>query len=89
MKLRKIFVNLICVFIPNGKLRRKMRVVLNNPSVYSYIKFVKKWAAKNCGGAHKIAISFGVGCQNLIVVLNNAHVFKFSLSGGGGGYCPA
>lgn len=82
MKLKQFCVNLICVFVPNAKLRRKIRVVLNNPSVYSYLKFVRKWAKNNCGGVRKITINFGVGCQNLVVVLNNAHVFKFPLSGG-------
>lgn len=78
--LRRFFTNIICGFIPGDRARRRIRVMLNNPSARSYIKFVQQWADENCGGAKKISINFGVGCQNLIVVLNNAHVFKFSLT---------
>ena len=79
MGFRRVLSNVICGFIPNKKVRSKVRVVLNNPSVHRYIKFVRRWADENCGGVKKLSIEFGVGCHNMVVLLNNMHVFKFSL----------
>ncbi len=84
--LRKFLANIVCGFIPGDKARRSVRVMLNNPCARKYIKFVQNWADTNCGGAKKISINFGIGCQNLIVILNNAHVFKFSLTTNSGDY---
>ncbi len=79
MSLRRLISNVICGFIPNKKMRSKVRVVLNNPSIKKYIKLVRRWADKNCGGVRKLSIEFGVGCHNLVVLLNDMHVFKFFL----------
>lgn len=79
MALRHIFSNIICGFIPNKKTRSKVRVILNNPSIYKYVKYVRRWADKNCGGVKKLSVEFGVGCHNLVVLLNDEHVFKFFL----------
>lgn len=79
MNFRRLVANIICGFIPNKKLRSKVRVVLRYPETHSYIKFVRKWAEKNDGGLKKISIAFGVGCKNLIVIANEKNVFKFSL----------
>ena len=75
MNIKRLCINIICGFIPGEKMRRRVRVMLNHPSARSYIKFVQKWADENCGGARKITLNFGVGCQNLIVTLNDTHVF--------------
>lgn len=74
-----IFTNIICGFIPTRRLRSRVRVRLNNPNIGRYIRWVRNWANQNCGGVRKIKTSYGVGCQNLVVVLNDAHVFKFPL----------
>ncbi|MBR6685746.1 MAG: hypothetical protein IKL37_05830 [Alphaproteobacteria bacterium] len=79
MGFRRTFANIVCGFIPNRKARSRIRVVLNNPSIHSYVRFVKDWAKKNCGGVRKLSLEFGVGCHNLVVLLNDEHVFKFPL----------
>lgn len=79
MSIRHLFTNIVCGLVPNKKSRSKLRVVLNNPKIHKYIKYVRHWADKNCGGVQKIRIEFGVGCHNLVVILNDAHVFKFFL----------
>ncbi|MDW2994839.1 MAG: hypothetical protein R8N24_02330 [Alphaproteobacteria bacterium] len=79
MNLRRFFANMISGLIPNKKLRSKVRVVLRYPSTKEYIKWVRDWAKKNDGGVQKMSIAFGVGCKNLIVILNEKNVFKFSL----------
>lgn len=79
MKFRRLVSNIICGFIPNPKTRSKVRVVLNNPSIKSCVKFVRRWADENCGGVKKLSMEFGVGCHNLVVLLNDTHVFKFFL----------
>lgn len=79
MSLRRTFANIISCFIPNKKLRSKTRVVLRYPSTKDYIRWVRKWAHENDGGVQKMSIAFGVGCKNLIVILNDKNVFKFSL----------
>ena len=79
MGIRRTLANIICGFIPNKKSRSRARVVLNNPSIHSYVRFVKDWAKRNCGGVRKISLEFGVGCHNLVVLLNDEHVFKFPL----------
>lgn len=83
MRFRRFIANLICGFIPSKKLRSKVRVVLRYPSSRAYMKWVRDWAAKNDGGVRKLSIAFGVGCQNLVVILNEKNVFKFSLKDDG------
>ena len=75
MNLRRFFANMISGLIPNKKLRSKVRVVLRYPSTKEYIKWVRDWAKKNDGGVQKMSIAFGVGCKNLIVILNEKNVF--------------
>lgn len=79
MSFRRLLSNVVCGFIPNQKTRSRVRVVLNNPSIKSYVKFVRHWANENCGGTHKLKLEFGVGCHNLVVLLNDKYVFKFFL----------
>lgn len=74
-----IFTNIICGFVPTRRLRSRVRVRLNNPCIGRYLRWVRDWANKNCGGVSTLKTSYGVGCQNLVVILNNAHVFKFPL----------
>ena len=40
---------------------------------------VRGWADKNCGGVRKLKLDFGVGCHNMVVMLNDEHVFKIPL----------
>lgn len=80
MGLKRTLINIVCGLIPGHKARSHTRVVLNNPKmVHDYVEFVRDWANKNCGGVKKLSLEFGVGCHNLVVLLNNEHVFKFSL----------
>lgn len=79
MNFRRFFANLVSGFIPNKKLRSKVRVILRYPSTHAYIKWVQQWAKENDGGVKTMSIAFGVGCKNLIVILNEKNVFKFSL----------
>lgn len=79
MSIRRIVSNIICGFVPSKKLRSKLRVVLNNPSIYKHLNYVRRWADENCGGVQKLRMEFGVGCHNLVVILNDAYVFKFFL----------
>lgn len=74
-----IFTNIICGFIPTRRLRSRVRVRLNNPCIGRYLRWVRTWGNENCGGATKIKTNFGVGCQNVIITLNDTHVFKFPL----------
>ena len=59
MKFRRLVSNIICGFIPNPKTRSKVRVVLNNPSIKSCVKFVRRWADENCGGVKKLSMESG------------------------------
>lgn len=79
MSVRSLFANIVCGFIPNHKIRSRVRVVLNNPSIHKYVRMVRNWADQNCGGVHKLKLDFGVGCHNLVVLLNDEHVFKIPL----------
>ena len=79
MSFRRLVSNIVCGFIPNQKTRSRVRVVLNNPSIKAHIKFVRRWADENCGGVQKLKLDFGVGCHNLVVLLNDKYVFKFFL----------
>lgn len=79
MSVRSLFANIVCGFIPNHKSRSRVRVVLNNPSVHKYVRMVRAWADENCGGVRKLKLEFGVGCHNLVVLLNDEHVFKIPL----------
>lgn len=79
MSVRSLFANIVCGFIPNHKTRSRVRVVLNNPSVHKYVRMVRGWADKNCGGVRKLKLDFGVGCHNLVVMLNDEYVFKIPL----------
>ena len=83
MNIRRFCANLVCGFIPNKKLRSKVRVMLRYPSSRAYIKWARNWANKNDGGVKKMSIAFGVGCKNLIVIVNDKNVFKFSLTDDG------
>ena len=80
MGLKKTLINIVCGLVPGRQTRSRVRVVLNNPKqVHEYVDFVREWANKNCGGVHKMSLEFGVGCHNLVVLLNDQHAFKFSL----------
>jgi len=79
MSLRHTLVNIVCGFVPGKKARTRVRVFLMYPVAFSYVKYVKQWARENCGGVQSLSMAFGVGCRNLVVVLNKEHVFKFLL----------
>ena len=75
----KFLATIICGFIPSRALRHRIRIFMNNPSIRTYVRFVRDWADENCGGVQSLRMSFGVGGKNLVVLLNRAHVFKFPL----------
>ena len=79
MSLRHTLVNIICGFVPGKKTRSRVRIFLMYPAAFSYVRYVKRWARENCGGVQNMYLDFGVGCHNLVVLLNKQHVFKFSL----------
>lgn len=79
MSLRHTLVNIICGFIPGKNARTRVRVFLMYPVAFSYVRYVKRWARENCGGVRSLSMAFGVGCRNLVVMLNKEHVFKFLL----------
>ncbi|MBQ8294295.1 MAG: hypothetical protein IJX89_02835 [Alphaproteobacteria bacterium] len=83
MSLKRFCIDLICGFIPSRKLRRRVRVILRYPSSRAYINWVRDWAHHNDGGVRKMSIAFGVGCKNLVVIVNDKNVFKFSLTDDG------
>ena len=73
--------NVICLFIPNKKLRDKVRVMIRYPRVFGYIRFVRGYARnmKSCN----IKTRVGRGCKNFVVLLNDKYVFKFPLMSDG------
>ena len=83
MKFRRLFADIVCGFIPSKQARSKVRTILRYPSSRGYIKWVRNWAKKNAGGVKKLKVAFGVGCKNLVVILNDEHVFKFALTTNG------
>ena len=79
MGLSRPLANVICAFVPTKRLRSRVRIFLMYPVAFSYVRFVRRWAAENCGGVKRLSIAFGVGCRNLIVLLNDTYAFKFLL----------
>lgn len=79
MSMKHTLVNIICGLIPNKKCRSKTRIILNNPSIFKHLRWVQQWAKQNNITVKKLRVDFGVGGHNLVVLLNDAHVFKFFL----------
>ena len=76
----KMFVNLLCRFIPNRTTRNRVRFLLTNRAyVNKCIKFVRYQ-----GDFHNIQKIVGRGSRNLVVTADKKYVFKFP--GVGNGY---
>ena len=69
--------NVICLVIPNRKLRDKVRVMIRYPQTLAYILWVRRYAAGM--KKRKIRTRVGRGCRNFVVMLNDKYVFKFPL----------
>ncbi len=74
--IRHFFTNMVCGLIANKSRRKKVRVILNS-DMHAYINFIRN----DLGGARlrKIRTEIGYGAQNLIVIANDAWVYKFPL----------
>jgi len=79
--MRHLLSNIVCGFIWKKSLRDKIRTLIRFPQTREYIRFVRRFA-KNMK-QRKIKIMVGYGCHNLIIILNNKHVFKFPLMNDG------
>ena len=79
MDYRRYWAKIVSGFVPGKKRRTKVRNIVRFPRSREYIRWVRDWAEKNDGGVRKISYELGVGCRNLVVLLNGAHVFKFPL----------
>lgn len=73
---RHFFTNMVCGLIANKAHRKKVRVLLNS-DLRAYIKFIRR--DLGVSRLHKIRTAIGYGAQNLIVVANDAWVYKFPL----------
>ena len=75
MKLRKLFANIVCGFIPGSARRGKVRVMLRY-NTGAFVRFVRdyfndpKLPVKTC---------VGFGCCNFIVIVGGRYAFKFPL----------
>jgi len=67
---------MVCGLIANKSRRKKVRVILNS-DMRTYINFIRH----DLGGARlrKIRTEIGYGAQNLIIIANDAWVYKFPL----------
>ena len=79
--MRHLLSNIVCGFIWKKSLRDKIRTMIRYPQTHEYVRFVRRFA-KNMK-QRKIKVLVGYGCRNLIVILNNKHVFKFPLTSDG------
>ena len=75
--MRHLISNIICGFIWSKRLRDKVRTRIRFPQTRDYVRYVRKFARNM--EQRKIRTLVGYGCKNLIVILNNKHVFKFPL----------
>lgn len=74
--IRHFFTNMVCGLIANKARRKKVRVLLNS-DLRAYIKFIRR--DLGVSHLHKIRTAIGYGAQNLIVIVNDAWVYKFPL----------
>lgn len=79
MDYRRYFAKIVSGFVPGRARRTKVRNIVRFPQSFEYIRWVRNWAKQNDGGVKKLKFALGVGCHNLVVLLNDRHVFKFPL----------
>lgn len=72
---RHFFTNVVCGLIANKPRRKKVRVLLNS-DVHSYVRFIRRDLSVP---VKKIRTAIGYGAQNLIIIANDAYVYKFPL----------
>lgn len=79
--MRHFISNVICAFIPNKKVRDKVRVIIRYPWTFDCVRYVRNYA-RNMSKCH-IKTAVGYGCRNFVVILNDKYVFKFPLMNDG------
>ena len=79
-KIRKIFVNILCGFIPNRQTRKRLRITLNNPIIKQMTDFAKSFSNKR---RPNIKHTYGFRCANIVITVDNKWVFKFPLADNG------
>lgn len=77
---RKFLIDTVCGFIPNKDLRARARVSMRYPDSRKYIRFARQDAGMP---VRKMHLAFGVGHKNMVVIINDAIVYKFSLTDDG------
>ena len=76
--MKKIFVNLVCLFIPVRKIRRRVRVQLTHPIIRKMTAFAKSFSTNT---KPKIRYTYGFRFANFVVTVDDKWVFKFPLTG--------
>lgn len=74
--IRRFFVNVLCAFIINKPLRKKVRVLLNS-NVVGYIRFIKRDLHQK--KLKQIKTFIGYGARSLIISVDKQFVYKFPL----------
>ena len=75
--MRHFISNIVSAMFLKKSVRDKVRVMIRYPQTRDYIRLVRRFAGNN---KHiKIKTMVGYGSSNLIVILNDKHVFKFPL----------
>ena len=81
--MRHLLANIVCLFIWKKSLRDKVRTMLYYPQFHDYVQFVRRYADAHHMRQCNIKTKVGWICCNLVVVLNDKHVFKFPLKNDG------
>ena len=77
--MKKLLVNILCMFVWNRHKRMALRVELNYP-VKKWTKFAKSFSNKK----HPVAkYVYGFRCKNFVVNIDDKYVFKFPLKNNG------
>ena len=79
MKIRHLFSNIVCGFIPNKRVRDLTRVKIRY-NTRPFVKFVREYIGDTDA---KITTCVGGGCKNFIVLVNSQFAFKFPLTDDG------
>ena len=77
--MKKLFINILCGFIPNRQVRKSIRMELNNP-IRKWIKFAKSFSNKR---HPSVKCTYGYRCVNFVVNIDDKWVFKFPLKDNG------
>ncbi|MCQ2598980.1 MAG: hypothetical protein MJ187_01205 [Alphaproteobacteria bacterium] len=72
-KVRRVFVNIICGFIPGKTHRKRVRAYLNS-DILRYKRFIRRDLGVTL---HNVHIKYGYGTKNIIILVNNKWAYKF------------